>query len=149
MAGRRRGGGKGCLLTIILIVCICYFFPQVLGTVLGTVGATAGKVPVVNTLSNYSCSALESLWENAGGPASAAFVAAEVARAESAGNPTAVDNDSNGSADYGLWQINSINGGGPGSFNPSTNASQAVGLYDQYGFKPWVTYNSGTEVGKC
>src|ERR1700744_573144 len=51
---------------------------------------------------SYSCFALESLWEEAGGSSGTAFMAAEIATAESGGNPNAVSPTD----DFGLWQIN-------------------------------------------
>lgn len=74
--------------------------------------------------------------------------AAAIAFAESSGNPTATNKNSNGSTDYGLWQINSVHGAllkqGEWS-NPADNAKMAYKVYSDAGnsFKPWVTYKTG------
>lgn len=103
--------------------------------------------------SGYSCSQLETLWQNAGG--TDPFLAAEIARAESSGNPTATDADSNGTVDYGLWQDNSSNGGGPQDFDPVANAQLAVHIWNERqastgnGWSAWSTYNNGAYSGQC
>jgi hypothetical protein len=48
--------------------------------------------------------------ERAGGRTSAANMAAAIAMAESSGNPSASNRNTDGSIDRGLWQINSIHG---------------------------------------
>ncbi len=74
--------------------------------------------------------------------------AAAIAFAESSGNPSATNKNSNGSTDYGLWQINSVHGAllkqGEWS-NPADNAKMAYKVYSDAGnsFKPWVTYKTG------
>src|SRR5262249_27820723 len=55
---------------------------------------------------NLSCSGLEALWEAAGGSHSEAFMAAEIAMAESGGRQYAVSPTN----DYGYWQINGSHG---------------------------------------
>ena len=52
------------------------------------------------------CSGLEQLWDAAGGNPSHAFMAAEIAMAESGGNPNALSPTD----DFGYWQINASNG---------------------------------------
>jgi hypothetical protein len=95
-----------------------------------------------------NCSQLESLWEKAGGSPSAAFMAAEIAMAESSGQQYSTDNDSDGSTDRGYWQINSTNPGS--SYDPMTNAREAVSLSgDGANWGPWVTYQTGAYAGKC
>jgi hypothetical protein len=79
---------------------------------------------------------------------SASGVAAAVAMAESSGNSNAINHNSNGSTDYGLWQINSVHSGQfgtPGSrwLDPVYNAQMAHTLWKSQGFRPWVTYNNG------
>jgi hypothetical protein len=93
------------------------------------------------------CSQLEQLWDDAGGPSPDAFEAAEIARAESAGEQYAVDDDSNGTEDFGYWQINTVNY--PVSFNPLQNARDAVALHARDGWSPWVTWQHGAEIGQC
>jgi len=96
----------------------------------------------------YTYSQLRKLAQNAGFPVSASGVAAAVAMAESSGNSNAINHNSDGSTDYGLWQINSVHArqfGTPGSrwLDPVYNAQMAHTLWKSQGFHPWVTYNSG------
>ena len=97
----------------------------------------------------YSCSALEALWEQAGGSPGAAFMAAEIAMAESGGNPNATDHDSNGTTDVGLFQINSTHG--PlAVYGPLGNAQAAVAISsDGTDWSPWVTFNENKYEGQC
>jgi hypothetical protein len=95
------------------------------------------------------CSQLEALWESAGGPASAAFMAAEIAEAESSGQQYATNANSNGTVDRGYWQINSSHG--PlSTFDAYGNARAAVLISsDGTDWTPWTTYNTGAYAGKC
>jgi hypothetical protein len=95
------------------------------------------------------CSQLEALWEAAGGSPSKAFIAAEVARAESGGQEYATDNNTNGSTDRGYWQINST-WGVLSTYTPLRNAEAAVQIStDGNDWSPWVTYQKGLENGQC
>ncbi len=100
----------------------------------------------------YSIDQLEQLWINAGGNTEAAPTAAAIAMAESSGNPSATNSNTNGTTDYGLWQINSVHFGETGMpdpslivNNPSYNAQAAVALFNRRGqtFGDWVQYNNG------
>jgi LysM repeat protein len=92
-----------------------------------------------------SCSGLEQLWEDAGGTPSQAFMAAEIAMAESSGNQYAVSPTD----DYGYWQINAVHGS-MATFNPIGNAEAAVSISaDGSNWTPWTTYTSGAYEGKC
>jgi LysM repeat protein len=94
---------------------------------------------------SYSCSALEQLWDSAGGNPSDAFMAAEIAMAESGGNPNAVSPTN----DYGLWQINGSNGS-LATLDPFANAKSAIILSGNgTNWGPWTTYTSGAYSGKC
>ena len=111
-------------------------------------GATGAVPAAASEAGTLNCSQLESLWEQAGGSPSAAFMAAEVATAESSGRQYATDNDGNGSVDRGYWQINSTNPGS--SYDPMTNAKEAVSLSgDGTSWQPWVTFQTGAYAGKC
>jgi len=93
------------------------------------------------------CSGLEALWETAGGSSSEAFMAAEIAMAESGGNQYAVSPTS----DYGYWQIN-LPSWGPNlaTFNPIGNAKAAIQISDDgTNWEPWTTYTSGAYAGRC
>ena len=93
----------------------------------------------------YSCSALENLWEQAGGSPSHALMAAEIARAESSGNPNAISPTD----DFGLWQINGSNGA-LATLNPYENARSAIILsHNGTDWDPWTTYHIGAYYGQC
>jgi Lysozyme like domain len=111
--------------------------------------STAGRSTVVvqsaAAAGSYSCSALESLWEEAGGNSADAFMAAEIATAESSGNPNAISPTD----DYGLWQINASNGD-LATLNPFDNAKSAIILsHDGTNWDAWTTYTSGAYNGRC
>jgi LysM repeat protein len=93
----------------------------------------------------YSCSALEGEWEQAGGSPAHALMAAEIARAESGGNPNAISPTD----DFGLWQINGVHGS-LATLNPYQNARSAVTLSDNgTNWNPWTTYRTGAYSGQC
>lgn len=80
-------------------------------------------------------------------------VAVAVALAESGGNPEAVNVNTGGSADTGLWQINSVHNSNAkiatitnklGSLkNPVANAVAMRVVYDSQGWNAWVAYSKG------
>jgi LysM repeat protein len=93
----------------------------------------------------YSCSGLEQIWEQEGGSPAAALMAAEIAMAESGGNPNAISPTD----DFGLWQINGSNGA-LATLNPFQNAKSAITLSDNgTNWNPWTTYHSGAYYGRC
>jgi hypothetical protein len=93
----------------------------------------------------YSCSSLEELWDQAGGNPSDAFMAAEIAMAESGGNQYALSPTD----DYGYWQINASNGA-LATFDAYGNARSAITLSDDgTNWSPWTTYTSGAYAGRC
>lgn len=81
-----------------------------------------------------------------------AITAFAVARAESGGRPAAVnDKNSNGSSDYGLFQINSIHTqllASGNKFDANDNARMAMQVWKEAGNKwtPWSVYNSRSYV---
>jgi len=92
-----------------------------------------------------SCSGLEALWKAAGGSAAEAFVAAEIAMAESGGNQYAHSPTN----DYGYWQINGSHGS-MATYNAMGNARAAIAISDNgRDWNPWTTYTSGAYRGKC
>ena len=108
------------------------------------------KIPNANTTSVGSSgdsTSLANLWIQAGGPANVANVMAAIAMAESSGRVNAKSSrNSNGTYDFGLWQINSSHT----QFNqnrllsdPLYNAQAAVAVYKSQGLGAWSTYNSG------
>ena len=111
-------------------------------------GSTAhgGTAAVVSaSQGRYSCSGLEQIWEQAGGSPARALMAAEIAMAESGGNPNAISPTD----DFGLWQINASNGA-LATLNPFQNAKSAVELSNNgANWGPWTTYTSGAYAGRC
>lgn len=83
----------------------------------------------------------------AGFSPSESVIATAIAMAESGGNPAATHHNTNGSTDYGLWQINSVHSdllsGGAKWQDPATNARMARSVYLSQGWHAWSTYNSG------
>ena len=72
-------------------------------------------------------------------------MAAEIAMAESGGNPNALSPTN----DYGLWQINGSNGS-LATFNPYQNAKSAIALSGNgTNWGAWTTYTSGAYQGRC
>jgi hypothetical protein len=95
------------------------------------------------------CSGLERLWEQAGGSPRAAFLAAEIAMAESGGRQYASLYNANGTTDRGYFQINSI-WGALSTYNPAGNAKAAVIIsHNGRDWSPWVTFNNGAYRGRC
>jgi hypothetical protein len=91
----------------------------------------------------YNYAQIEGIWVQAGGPVGVAPIAAAIAMAESGGNTTATDNDSNGTVDRGLWQINSVHGG-QSTYDVMGNARAAVAISNNgTNWSPWTTYTSG------
>lgn len=112
----------------------------------GHATVTAVLAPQSGTL---DCSQLEALWREAGGAPSAAFMAAEIAMAESGGRENATLVDADGSVDRGYWQVNSVHGS-LSTYDPMGNARAAVAISgDGTDWFPWVTYQHGAETGRC
>jgi Lysozyme like domain len=94
-------------------------------------------------MTTYTYAQLESIWINNGGSKTVAPIAAAIAMAESGGDSEATDNDSNGTTDRGLWQINSL-WGGLSSYDVDTNAKAAIKISNNGGdWNPWTTFTSG------
>ena len=93
-----------------------------------------------------SCNGLEGLWEDAGGSRAEAFMAAEVAMAESGGRQYALSPTD----DYGYWQINVSHGPAEATFNPIGNAKAAIAISDDgSNWDAWTTYVDGLYGGRC
>ncbi len=67
--------------------------------------------------------------------------------AESRGDEDAVNHNSNGTVDEGLWQINSIHGFS-NLRDPLANAQAMKSIVASQGLGAWVTYNEGLVGGK-
>jgi Lysozyme like domain len=92
-----------------------------------------------------SCSGLESLWDSAGGNPDSAFMAAEIAMAESGGNQYAISPTD----DYGYWQINGSHGA-LATLDAYGNARAAIIISNNgTDWSPWTTYTSGAYYGRC
>ncbi len=92
------------------------------------------------------CSGLEALWEAGGGSHGEAFMAAEIAMAESGGQQYALSPTN----DYGYWQINGSHGPAEATFNPIGNAEAAIAISgDGTNWDPWTTYVTGAYEGRC
>jgi hypothetical protein len=84
----------------------------------------------------------------AGFPPAEIATAVAVALGESGGETTATNRNTNGSYDYGLWQINTVHGpllSQGDRFNPLDNAKMAFTVWQRAGNKwtPWSVYKSG------
>lgn len=69
--------------------------------------------------------------------------AVAVALAESGGDTTATHHNTNGSTDYGLWQVNSVHYGGqapPNWSDPAANAQAAHAVWARQGWNAWTVY---------
>jgi LysM repeat protein len=108
----------------------------------GKPSSGGGSTTLSGTL---SCSGLERLWEEAGGNPADAFMAAEIAMAESGGYQYAHSPTN----DFGYWQINAVNGS-LATYDAYGNARAAVIIsHDGTDWYPWTTYTSGAYHGRC
>jgi Tfp pilus assembly protein FimV len=108
--------------------------------------ATPTALTTTSTLSGtLSCHGLEELWEEAGGSHAEAFMAAEIAMAESSGRQFATG----GVGERGYWQINP-NHGALSTYDPLGNAKAAVIISSNgTNWSPWTTFTSGAFHGRC
>ena len=94
---------------------------------------------------NLGCSGLEALWKAAGGAPGSAFIAAEIAMAESGGRQYAHSPTN----DFGYWQINGVHGA-MATYNPIRNAKAAIAISSNgHNWRPWTTYVTGAYRGRC
>ena len=114
-------------------------------------GATVTPVTRVTSVTTtglhgtLSCSGLEELWEDGGGSQAEAFMAAEIAMAESSGQQFATGTV----GERGYWQINP-NHGSLSTYDPLGNAKAAVFLSDDgTNWTPWTTFLTGAYIGRC
>jgi LysM repeat protein len=91
------------------------------------------------------CPGLEELWEQAGGSAGEAVMAASIAMAESSGEQFATG----AAGERGYWQINPDHGS-LSTYDPLGNAKAAVIISDDGSdWTPWTTFTSGAYIGRC
>jgi hypothetical protein len=142
------GGPAACAVGIGLAVAVIASQRHApAGTAAGTAGSAVTTAIVRG--GTLSCSGLEALWESAGGSRGTAFMAAEIAMAESAGHQYSTDLNGGRSTDRGYWQVNSIHGA-LSTYSAAGNARAAVLLSDDgTDWSPWVTYNTRAYVGQC
>lgn len=93
-------------------------------------------------------SALADMMRKAGFPEDQIGIGMAIAMGESSWNPNATHNNSNGSVDQGIFQINSIHKAryaGQNIFDPQTNVNIAYQVWKDAGgsWKPWVVYQTG------
>jgi Lysozyme like domain len=101
--------------------------------------------PIYTAPGLFDCSELQALWISQGGNKNASFIAAEIAMAESGGNPNAISPTN----DYGLWQINGSHGA-EASLIPVVNARAAIAISNNgTNWDQWTTYTSGAYIGRC
>jgi len=94
-------------------------------------------------MATYSYAQLKQLWIQNGGNPAAADIAAAIALAESGGDSTASNTNSDGSIDRGFWQINSVHGA-LSTFDITGNVKAAIQVSNNgKNWSPWVTYVSG------
>lgn len=104
----------------------------------------------VAALGALDATAVASLAYQAGFRGDDVSVAVAIAKAESQWNPLAInDQNSNGSTDFGLMQINSVHASllATGDWRkPLTNMQMAFQIFTDAGSRwtPWVTFNSGS-----
>jgi hypothetical protein len=103
----------------------------------------------------YNAQQIAGYAKAAGFPPGEIATATAVALAESGGESTATNKNTNGSIDYGLWQINTVHGAllnQGDKFNPLDNAKMALVVWQRAGNKwtPWTVYKTGayrTQLG--
>jgi LysM repeat protein len=113
-----------------------------------TASAPAGSTVLTTSASlsgTLSCPGLEELWEQGGGSHAQAFMAAEIAMAESSGQQFATG----AAGERGYWQINPDHGS-LSTYDPLGNAKAAVVISgDGTNWTPWTTFTSGAYHGRC
>ena len=94
-----------------------------------------------------SASAIAGYAKNAGVTGQNIAIATAIALAESSGNTDATNKNSNGSTDFGLWQINSVHSAllnGKDWRDPAQNAAMMFSVSGNgANWRPWTTYTSG------
>jgi len=106
-------------------------------------------------VTRYNAQQIAGYAKAAGFPPQEIATATAVALAESGGESTATNKNTNGSIDYGLWQINTVHGSllnQGDKFNPLDNAKMALTVWQRAGNKwtPWTVYKTGayrTQMG--
>jgi LysM repeat protein len=132
------------------VLSVPYQLPAVgaTSTTASTAAKATGSMVLTSSASlsgTLSCAGLEELWEQAGGSHAEAFMAAEIAMAESSGQQFATGTV----GERGYWQINP-NHGSLSTYDPLGNAKAAVIISgDGTNWTPWTTFTSGAYQGRC
>jgi soluble lytic murein transglycosylase-like protein len=101
--------------------------------------------PIYTAPGLFDCNQLQALWISQGGNKNDSFIAAEIAMAESGGNPDALSPTD----DRGLWQINASHGA-ESSYDPVVNVRAAIAISDDgTNWGAWTTYTQGLYRGRC
>lgn len=86
---------------------------------------------------------LQQLWINNGGNPTKAPMAAAISQAESGGDTTATNHNTNGTIDRGAWQINSVHGA-LSTYDENANAKAAISISGNgTNWGPWTTFTTG------
>jgi len=102
-------------------------------------GSGSGPVPDCSSSNHDGFVYAAGLADAAGFDWQEIHTAVAVAYAESGGDPFAVNNNSDGSTDFGLWQINSVHNF-EGLFNPVVNAEAAFDVWSRQGWTAWYAH---------
>ena len=114
-----------------------------LDSIMPKFSAGAGTGGFDSVAGNWGKGQIMQLWNSQGGNQGSANLAAAIALGESGGNPNAINHNTNGTIDRGLWQINSIHGA-LSTLDPAGNARAAVQISGNGSdWTPWVVYNRG------
>jgi LysM repeat protein len=129
------------------VLTVPYQLPAA-GPATSTATQVTGSMVLTSSASlsgTLSCAGLEVLWDQAGGSHAEAFMAAEIAMAESSGQQFATGTV----GERGYWQINP-NHGALSTYDPLGNAKAAVIISDDgTNWTPWTTFTSGAYQGRC
>lgn len=97
----------------------------------GSTPPSAGAISAASSTASKGSLTANQVYQlalSAGLSPAAARMATGVADVESRFNPSAIDKDSNGTTDYGLWQINTVNGGSSALNNPAAAAAKMASM---------------------
>jgi hypothetical protein len=117
----------------------------------GGTGHTGVSAPP-GAISNASDAQLAALAYTAGWRGNNTIIATAVALAESGGRVDAQNSNTNGTTDYGLWQVNSVHftesgwkaeWTPPDLLIPEANAQAAYHVWQGSGWTAWTTYTTG------
>ena len=127
------------------VLNVPYQLPASSSSMTSAPGGSAVLTSSASLSGTLSCPGLEELWEQGGGSHAEAFMAAEIAMAESSGQQFATG----AAGERGYWQINPDHGS-LSTYDPLGNAKAAVIISDDgANWTPWTTFTSGAYHGRC